>query len=346
MRGRHDHGRGCAVDDAACAKPRELSSATGVEASNHGGQICCRCRIMRWSTFAALPNASRSRRRWCCRAAGAGQIMRPAAPRWGGTLTPPVYAALLCRQCHGESSVAEDLLNQTAGGRMWTLRRGIAVIVGCVVLADVALSQVTSPSAAPPAAEPPAQAPEAPATPAPTLPQIEVVAPKKKPASPPAAAPKTAPAEAPAPTAPTLPKMEVVAPNEKPAQPAVARKAPTGPQPPAAAEAAPAAAPAAAGPQEVRMSPVGGSELPIDKVPAGVSVIPSQQIERVGSASITEAINTYVPGATINEALGNPLATDLQYRGFTASPLNGTPQGLAIHQNGLRMDEVFGHHRN
>ena len=102
--------------------------------------------------------------------------------------------------------------------------------------------------------------------------------------------------------------------------------------------ASPTPAPAAA----VRMSPVGGSELPIDKVPAGISIIPSQQIERVGSASITEAINTYVPSATINEALGNALATDLQYRGFTASPLNGTPQGLAIYQNGVRMNEVFG----
>jgi outer membrane receptor protein involved in Fe transport len=93
---------------------------------------------------------------------------------------------------------------------------------------------------------------------------------------------------------------------------------------------------------EVRMSPVGGSELPLDKVPAGISIVPSSQIERVASPSITEAINTYVPGATINEALGNALATDLQYRGFSASPLNGTPQGLAIYQNGVRMNEVFG----
>ncbi|HEU0061730.1 MAG TPA: TonB-dependent receptor [Hyphomicrobiaceae bacterium] len=90
------------------------------------------------------------------------------------------------------------------------------------------------------------------------------------------------------------------------------------------------------------MSPVAGSELPLDKVPAGVSVIPSALIERAATASIAETINTYVPGATINEALGNALATDLQYRGFSASPLNGTPQGLAIYQNGVRMNEVFG----
>ena len=94
------------------------------------------------------------------------------------------------------------------------------------------------------------------------------------------------------------------------------------------------------------MSPVGGSEWPIDKVPAGVSVVTATDIERTGSPSITEAINARVPGATINEALGNPLAADLQYRGFSASPLNGTPQGLAIYQNGVRMNEVFGDSMN
>ena len=33
---------------------------------------------------------------------------------------------------------------------------------------------------------------------------------------------------------------------------------------------------------------------------------------------------------------------DVQYRGFTASPVEGTPQGLAVYQNGVRINEVFG----
>jgi iron complex outermembrane recepter protein len=86
--------------------------------------------------------------------------------------------------------------------------------------------------------------------------------------------------------------------------------------------------------------------LPIDKVPAGISVVSSDMIARIGSTSVTEALNTYVPSAFINEALGNPLAADLQYRGFSSSPLNGTPQGLAIYQNGVRLNEVFGDSMN
>ena len=35
-------------------------------------------------------------------------------------------------------------------------------------------------------------------------------------------------------------------------------------------------------------------------------------------------------------------SVDVQYRGFTASPVEGTPQGLAVYQNGVRINEVFG----
>jgi iron complex outermembrane recepter protein len=204
--------------------------------------------------------------------------------------------------------------------------RGLAAICASLALANVALGQVPGQTGeTPSAAEPSTPTPEtpAPAAKAPVLPKMEVVAPKS--------APKKKAARPPA-------KMLPVA-TPPPAAPAPAQTSSPSPGPsPGPVAATPAPPPAV----EVRMSPVAGSELPIDKVPAGVSVVPSALIERAATASITEAINTYVPGATINEALGNALATDLQYRGFTASPLNGTPQGLAIYQNGVRMNEVFG----
>src|SRR5262245_3172528 len=206
-------------------------------------------------------------------------------------------------------------------------RRSLAAIFASVALADAALGQAQGPSETPSTAEPPAPSPESPAAApkAPVLPQIEVVAPKnppkKKASRPPPAAAKTLPVTAP---------------------PAASPAPPASPSPGPVAAPTPPAAPAWAGAAEVPMAPAGGSELPVDKVPAGISVINASQIERVGSPSITEAINTYVPSVTINEALGNGLATDLQYRGFTASPLNGTPQGLAIYQNGVRLNEVFG----
>ena len=45
---------------------------------------------------------------------------------------------------------------------------------------------------------------------------------------------------------------------------------------------------------------------------------------------------------SINHAQNNPLQPDFNFRGFTASPLLGLPQGLAVYQNGVRMNEPFG----
>ena len=219
-------------------------------------------------------------------------------------------------------------------------KRSLALILSSLALVDVALGQVQAPSETSQDPQPPQTAPPVEKTP--TLPKMQVVAPPKKKDAPP---PQTAPS---AERAPVLPKIEVVAPKQKAPRPPPAppKALPASAAVPLVAATPPPSPPAWAGTFEVRMSPVGGSELPVDKVPAGISIVTSPQIERLHSNSVADTVNTYVPGASINEALGNPLAADLQYRGFSASPLNGTPQGLAIYQNGVRMNEVFGDSMN
>ena len=49
-----------------------------------------------------------------------------------------------------------------------------------------------------------------------------------------------------------------------------------------------------------------------------------------------------VPGIIISDTTGNPFMPDVQFRGFVASPVAGTPQGLAVYQNGVRINEAFG----
>ena len=44
----------------------------------------------------------------------------------------------------------------------------------------------------------------------------------------------------------------------------------------------------------------------------------------------------------INEAQGNPLQADVQFRGFVGSPLLGLPQGIAVYQDAVRINEPFG----
>jgi iron complex outermembrane receptor protein len=191
------------------------------------------------------------------------------------------------------------------------------------------------PPAAPAPAAPqppaPAAAPEAPAAPSPgavELPPVKII--QSQPEQ-----PKPAQKAVPAPrrAAPRL-----AAPAARPRKPAPAAPTPTAP----AAPAVPAAAQAETAEQTVAMTPFKGSEIPLYKVPGAVSQVSSAEIQRGGSPAIEDALQQYVPGAIISDVNGNPFSTSVQYRGYTASPVEGTPQGLAVYQNGVRINEVFG----
>jgi iron complex outermembrane receptor protein len=78
------------------------------------------------------------------------------------------------------------------------------------------------------------------------------------------------------------------------------------------------------------------------KLPGTVEVLSAQDIARVGSPSVVDALGQLLPGVSLSDTQGNDLTQDLRYRGFAASPLQGTPQGLAVYQNGVRLNEAFG----
>ena len=85
-----------------------------------------------------------------------------------------------------------------------------------------------------------------------------------------------------------------------------------------------------------------GTGMDVDKVPASVNAVGAAQIARTDSLNIADALQQYVPGLIISDTTGNPFQPDIQFRGFVASPVAGTPQGLAVYQNGMRINEAFG----
>jgi outer membrane receptor protein involved in Fe transport len=89
-------------------------------------------------------------------------------------------------------------------------------------------------------------------------------------------------------------------------------------------------------------TPTAGSGIDVDKVPAGINAVGAAQIQRTGSLNIADALQQQVPGVVVNEVSGNPFQPNVEFRGFVASPVNGTPQGLAVYQNGVRVNEAFG----
>ncbi|MBR1214172.1 TonB-dependent receptor [Bradyrhizobium sp. JYMT SZCCT0180] len=89
-------------------------------------------------------------------------------------------------------------------------------------------------------------------------------------------------------------------------------------------------------------TPTVGSGMDVDKVAASVNAVGAGQIARTGSLNIADALQQQVPGIIISDTTGNPFMPDIQFRGFVASPVAGTPQGLAVYQNGVRVNEAFG----
>lgn len=89
-------------------------------------------------------------------------------------------------------------------------------------------------------------------------------------------------------------------------------------------------------------TPLAGGDIATDKAPATSNTVDASQIAQTGSLNVTDSLVKYVPGIIVNEVAGNPFQPDIQFRGFVASPVSGTPQGLAVYQNGVRINEAFG----
>ncbi len=92
----------------------------------------------------------------------------------------------------------------------------------------------------------------------------------------------------------------------------------------------------------IGVSPVRGLEIPRNEVPSPVQSLNARTLEENRAQTLPELLNSRMAGVTANEITGNPYQTEVIFRGFTASPLLGTPQGLSVYQDGVRINEAFG----
>ena len=92
----------------------------------------------------------------------------------------------------------------------------------------------------------------------------------------------------------------------------------------------------------VAVTPVHGLDVPASVVPANVQVITAADLERRPGMPVGELLSARVASVHLNEVQSNPFQPDVQFRGFTASPLLGMSQGVAIYLDGVRANEPFG----
>jgi len=92
----------------------------------------------------------------------------------------------------------------------------------------------------------------------------------------------------------------------------------------------------------VGTTPVPGMMVDVDKVPGNVQTLRASDLNQDGTPSLVRTLSSHLGSVNINDTIADAFQPDILYRGFEASPALGTPQGLAVYQNGVRINEAFG----
>jgi iron complex outermembrane receptor protein len=113
------------------------------------------------------------------------------------------------------------------------------------------------------------------------------------------------------------------------------------------AVAAPSTRAAEAGEPTLPDVVVGATSLPgtavaVDSLPGEVHSLDAAALAGAPAQDPTAALASRFAAVGLEDTLGDSLQASLAFRGFAASPVLGTPQGLAVYQGGVRLNEAFG----
>jgi iron complex outermembrane receptor protein len=92
----------------------------------------------------------------------------------------------------------------------------------------------------------------------------------------------------------------------------------------------------------VSTTPLPSVGATIDQVPANVQAASAKAMGEQHSLEMTEYMNANLGSVTITEGQNNVYMPDVNFRGFTATPLMGAPVGLSVFMDGVRINEPFG----
>jgi outer membrane receptor protein involved in Fe transport len=90
------------------------------------------------------------------------------------------------------------------------------------------------------------------------------------------------------------------------------------------------------------VTPLPGAEVDLDQVASPVQVATAADVERSKALDLSEFMRRSLGSVYVNDIQNNALQPDVNYRGYSASPLLGTPQGLSVYLDGMRLNQAFG----
>ncbi|MBY6241146.1 TonB-dependent receptor [Methylosinus sp. Sm6] len=93
---------------------------------------------------------------------------------------------------------------------------------------------------------------------------------------------------------------------------------------------------------DIATAPEAGAKIERSKISTNPISLTRGDLDRDHAVIVTDTLLRRNASVSSSEVAGNPFQPDISYRGFAASPVPGTPQGLAVYQDGVRINEAFG----
>ena len=92
----------------------------------------------------------------------------------------------------------------------------------------------------------------------------------------------------------------------------------------------------------IGIAPLYGLGIDRELLPYPVQAAADKTIQKSGGENLSEFMARTLSGVNVNEVSGSPFQNDITFRGFRASPVLGSSQGLSVYLDGVRVNEPFG----
>lgn len=95
-------------------------------------------------------------------------------------------------------------------------------------------------------------------------------------------------------------------------------------------------------PQIVVTAPIASDSVDLRNTPVNMQVLSADALDRQHPANLADLLDANLGSVTLSNGTGSPYQSDVSYRGFSATSLLGSPTGLSVWLDGVRMNEPFG----
>lgn len=92
----------------------------------------------------------------------------------------------------------------------------------------------------------------------------------------------------------------------------------------------------------IQQAPLPGFGIPLRLYPGNAQQAGEEARRKAGASNLPDFMNRRLQGVIANDVQGSPFQVDILYRGQRLSPTLGTPQGLSLYLDGVRMNQPFG----